>query len=40
MNGWRKKEEEEYLTTLSEEPLHETLEMEYYIALLDLFTLQ
>lgn len=34
------KEEEEYLTTLSEEPLHKTLEMEYYMALLDLFTLQ
>ncbi|KAK0445282.1 uncharacterized protein EV420DRAFT_1648421 [Desarmillaria tabescens] len=34
------KEEEEYLATLSEEPLHETLEMEYYTALLELFTLQ
>ncbi|KAK0229193.1 hypothetical protein EDD85DRAFT_957591 [Armillaria nabsnona] len=39
LEGWLK-EEEEYLATLSKEPPQETLEMEYYTALLDYYTVQ
>ncbi|PBK68454.1 hypothetical protein ARMSODRAFT_988697 [Armillaria solidipes] len=39
IEGWLK-EEEEYLATLLKEPPQETLEMEYFIALLDYHTFQ